>query len=476
MIAYIRYWQNVVNENGLHALEFNTYIISVLVIFYLQLDQKFPKLADVPPSHTKFIDHIPHFVDRERLEQLVCKFFQFYGDKFQMSEHIISVRIGRWQQRLLESKPVHFTDEEKRFNYYLHVNHLHLSKFLNRCVFRFAFRLRDGIEANAWNWKNCTMYVQDIKYPGRNITAEISEQAANNFVQMCKMFASNGSCGQTVDDYILQIDPIRIERMMSVNGSQCLDSSDSATSSFNSSVYDRSRASSISNSCSSASFPKLENVIDSKPVLQCIPSKMVALVHRTVGRCFDELKIVALLTRYLKSFDSTLKVMPFGSATYGFGASITNFNILVNAGNKKICSHTLISVNLIIIINIYANLLLTGNSGQKPYITMKSFEELLETSADIQRDFQVRSIISGDRVQKRRLPLIHNESGILCWIQFDSTFEMAKSSQIIRNYIMHDPICKQKKFQLSSVNLNAIFYFNRLPFNRLYSSLANFFE
>lgn len=60
----------------------------------------------------------------------------------------------------------------------------------------------------------------------------------------------------------------------------------------------------------------------------------------------------------------------------------------------------------------------------------------------IQNDFKVLASINGDRVQNKRLQAIHIASGILCWIQFDTDFEMAESSQIIRNYIMHAPICK----------------------------------
>lgn len=103
-------------RKGLRAFEFNTYIITVLVIFYLQLDQKFPKLADVPPSHSKFIDHVPQFqMEKEKLKQTLRQFFEFYGDKFQMKRQIISVNIGRWQERILQSGQTNFTTEQKRF-------------------------------------------------------------------------------------------------------------------------------------------------------------------------------------------------------------------------------------------------------------------------------------------------------------------------------------------------------------------------
>lgn len=119
MIAYIRYWQKAINgmlvQKGLRALGFNTYIISVLVIFFLQLNQNFPKLSDVPPSHSKSIHHVTCHVEKEKLKQTIGQFFKFYGEKFQMKRQIISVNIGRWQERLLQSEQTNFTLEQKRF-------------------------------------------------------------------------------------------------------------------------------------------------------------------------------------------------------------------------------------------------------------------------------------------------------------------------------------------------------------------------
>lgn len=361
MITYVRYWQNSLNEmliqKGLCAFRFNTYIISVLVIFFLQLNQNFPKLSDVPPSHTKSIDHVPQFhMEKDKFKQTIGQFFKFYGEKFQMKRQIISVNIGRWQERILQSEQTNFTLEQKRFlemqNYFV-VEPTFFSTFI---IFFFTFRLQDGINSNAWNWKNCTMYVQDIKYPGTNITAEISEEEANNFQQMCKMFASYDSYGQSIDVYLLQMGKVQ---SANTNGStmtrndrtsapksvhelskalQCSDdqmnTSSSSSCSSSSSICDGSRASSISISSNSVTSQKLKNVINIEQVSQAISSKTVDLINRMVGRCFYEIEIVALLTRYLKIFNSTLKVMPFGSATYGFGGS-SNFNILVNAGNKK---------------------------------------------------------------------------------------------------------------------------------------------
>lgn len=103
-------------QNGLRAFEFNTYIISVLVIFFLQLNQNFPKLSDVPASNSKFIHHVPCRVEKEKIKQTIASFFKFYGEKFQMKRQIISVNIGRWQERILQSQQTNFTLEQKRFD------------------------------------------------------------------------------------------------------------------------------------------------------------------------------------------------------------------------------------------------------------------------------------------------------------------------------------------------------------------------
>lgn len=39
------------------------------------------------------------------------------------------------------------------------------------------------------NWRNCTMYVQDLIREDVNITAEISKKQAEKFQKMCQMFA-----------------------------------------------------------------------------------------------------------------------------------------------------------------------------------------------------------------------------------------------------------------------------------------------
>lgn len=88
----------------------------MLVIFYLQLNHDFPKLADVPPKKlVPSIDResIPK-VNREELKHAVCKFFEFYGRKYEKCK-LISLNIGRWQNAELNRQQSVFTPEQKMF-------------------------------------------------------------------------------------------------------------------------------------------------------------------------------------------------------------------------------------------------------------------------------------------------------------------------------------------------------------------------
>lgn len=84
---------------------------------------------------------------------------------------------------------------------------------------------------------------------------------------------------------------------------------------------------------------------------------------------------------------------------------------------------------------------ISGGSTQQPIVALRSFEKIIKWPR-AQTDFDVLDIIHGDRVRKRQLQLIHIASGIKCTIQFDVNYELATSSQIIRDCISYAPICK----------------------------------
>lgn len=89
---------------------------------------------------------------------------------------------------------------------------------------------------------------------------------------------------------------------------------------------------------------ELKDVIDIGKIATEIIPKATELTNRNAQRIYHEKQIVTDLVRLLKNLDENLKVMPFGSATYGFSGSDTNFNIcLVNDGNEIL--HALNSLN-----------------------------------------------------------------------------------------------------------------------------------
>lgn len=118
MIAYIKAWQNVLNEvaaqRGISAFHFNTYIISVLVIFFLQIEQKCPKVKDVSSSQTKCINSIPS-INKGKLKRAVIRFFHLYGKNYDIKSHLISINVGRWQELQHKITQKIFTPEQKRF-------------------------------------------------------------------------------------------------------------------------------------------------------------------------------------------------------------------------------------------------------------------------------------------------------------------------------------------------------------------------
>lgn len=118
MIAYVKAWQNVLNEvaaqRGISAFHFNTYIISVLVIFFLQIEQKCPKVKDVSSSQTKCINSIPS-INKGKLKRAVVLFFDLYGINYSIKGHLISINIGRWQEPEYKKQQKSFSSEQKRF-------------------------------------------------------------------------------------------------------------------------------------------------------------------------------------------------------------------------------------------------------------------------------------------------------------------------------------------------------------------------
>lgn len=90
LITYIRIWQMMLNRLGIAHYELNTYIISVLTIFFLQVNHKFPTIGE---SSAGFPSTIFDF------KPVLRQFFDFYGNQYDISNQVISAHIGKWQQR-----------------------------------------------------------------------------------------------------------------------------------------------------------------------------------------------------------------------------------------------------------------------------------------------------------------------------------------------------------------------------------------
>lgn len=113
--------------------------------------------------------------------------------------------------------------------------------------------------------------------------------------------------------------------------------------------YDESVTKSIEIPKRESNAENLANAISSEAISisRNIGTKAIDLIFRSVQRISLEVQILDLLSRHLKGFDSTVRVVPFGSATYGFSGSSTDFNILVVTETGKTYFYYFTCVNVI---------------------------------------------------------------------------------------------------------------------------------
>lgn len=106
--------------------------------------------------------------------------------------------------------------------------------------------------------------------------------------------------------------------------------------------------------------------INMEQITQAMIPKAIDLIFRTVKRISHEIQIVADLERFLREHNFDLKVMPFGSATYGFGGSNTDFNIclLNNGGNKIVYIRFGSTVKFTFLLNIGVYSLFRGRKSK----------------------------------------------------------------------------------------------------------------
>lgn len=85
------------------------------------------------------------------------------------------------------------------------------------------------------------------------------------------------------------------------------------------------------------------------------------------------------------------------------------------------------------------HLIFQGNSDQNDALIFHSLEKFIQTS-DMSKHFTNITKLHADRVMKKQLKMIHEESGIECILVVDS-IDITNSSKIIQDFIIIKPIC-----------------------------------
>lgn len=122
LIECIVAWQNALNSilapNGAIAFQFNTYLISVLVIFFMQVNYDVPIIQEIASvrSNKDAMKKATESLKKEMatFDKILADFFWFYGQRYQIWNHVISLNIGRWQERRIQDQQKFFKSNQKR--------------------------------------------------------------------------------------------------------------------------------------------------------------------------------------------------------------------------------------------------------------------------------------------------------------------------------------------------------------------------
>lgn len=191
---------------------------------------------------------------------------------------------------------------------------------------------------NAANWRNCTMFVQDLVTPGLNIAAEVTKEDAYNFQEMCQMF-STAQKHSPVKRALKCPQPavLPVRKALSQTSLNKLNVSKS--------VVNRSNPTKTEKLVTPAPNPMkkvatkrvvakasvvLENAIKDGTFFDVINAEMAKFSTRSDERIRNEARILGILKQHFKIFDRALILVPIGSSTFGFGCCDSNYNILVD--------------------------------------------------------------------------------------------------------------------------------------------------
>lgn len=123
LIEYVLAWQNAINatldQNELSAFQFNAYIISALVIFFMQVNYDTPVISEITTTRSNS-DAMKKASasfkkDMASIDKILTDFLWFYGQRYQIWNHVISLHIGRWQERRIQDQQKHFEPSQKRY-------------------------------------------------------------------------------------------------------------------------------------------------------------------------------------------------------------------------------------------------------------------------------------------------------------------------------------------------------------------------
>lgn len=167
------------------------------------------------------------------------------------------------------------------------------------------------------------MYVEDLIGMGINMTAEIPEDHAIHFKEMCKLFASIDSheLSQSVDEYLLRLSSLRSANTINDPAHSEMPSAERTTNRIDETAASSSQHLQRHNSCCSRD-PRLAG---NEPVNTLL---MSAEGNR---QCF-EVEMFALVAQFVLDLDPTMRVFPFGSTQYGIASINSNFNLLITTG------------------------------------------------------------------------------------------------------------------------------------------------
>lgn len=123
LIEYVLAWQHAINgilaQNESSVFQLNTYIISVLVIFFMQVNYDVPVISEMATvrSNSDAMKKAGALAKKDlaNIDKLLADFFWFYGQRYQIWNHVISLNIGRWQERRIQDQQKHYMPNQKRY-------------------------------------------------------------------------------------------------------------------------------------------------------------------------------------------------------------------------------------------------------------------------------------------------------------------------------------------------------------------------